>query len=383
MPGGVSSVVVIGGGVIGCASAFALARRGVAVTVLERGDKRVEAPGETGVSTWAAAGIVSAQVATIADGPLARLCARSRALYPDFVARIEALTGLDVQFRPAGVLRPAFDEASLAEIARAVAWQTRAGLRVELLDARAVREAEPALAADIAGAVRFPDDPRVDPPSLLAALRAAIERSGARLRTGAPVRRVIVRGGRAGGVELADGTSIEADAVVVAAGSWSSLIEGSTLPEPSVQPARGQMVELRLPEQLLRGVVEGPDCYLSPRDDGRVLVGSTVERVGFRAGAAAATVRDFLAAAIRLMPALAEATVGPAWSGFRPVAPDELPLLGPTEIDGLFVATAHFRNGVLLSPITGEIIAALITGTEVPADIRPYAPSRLGRSARS
>ncbi len=374
----VSSVVIIGGGVIGCASALALARRGVHAVVLERSPARLEAPGETGVSSWAAAGIVSAQVATHGDGPLSRLCVAGRSRYPAFAAEIEALSGMDVQLRAAGVMRPAYDQAELAALRAEVAWQEPAGLRVEHLDGAASRALEPALTSEVIGAVRFPDDPRVDPPTLLAALRVAIERAGAELRTGAEVRRVLVREGRATGVVLADDRALEADAVVVTAGSWSSLVEGSTLPADMVQPARGQIVELRVPEQILRGVVEGPGAYLSPRDDGRILVGSTVELAGYRPVATAAVVRDLLSAAIRLVPALAEASVTRAWSGLRPYTRDELPLLGPTDVEGLFLATAHFRNGVLLAPVTGDVVAALVLDEPSPYEIAAFAPSRLG-----
>jgi glycine oxidase len=377
----VTSVLVIGGGVIGCACALALARRGARVTVLERGASRTEAPGETGVSTWAAAGIASAQVATEADGPLARLCIASRARYPEYAALIRELTGLDVQLRDAGVLRPALDEAELAALRAEAAWQPGAGLRVEHLDAKATRELEPALSDEVVGSVRFPDDPRIDPPSLLAALRVAIERAGATLRLGAEVRRVIVRDGRARGVELADGSTLEADAIVVAAGSWSSLVEDTTLPRESVGPVRGQIVELQVSPQILRGVVDGVAAYLSPRDDGRILVGSTREHAGYKTGATAAVVRDLLAAAIRLVPALASATVTRAWAGFRPFTRDELPLLGPSSIPGLVIATAHYRNGVLLAPITGAIVAALIHGETPPFDVSAFSPLRLGASA--
>jgi glycine oxidase len=378
MPRGVSSVVLIGGGVIGCAAAHALARRGVRAIVLERNRARTEAPGETGVSSWAAAGIAGAQIATKDDGPLARLCVASRALHPALAAEIRERTGLDVQLRPAGVLRPALDAAELTALREEVAWQERAGLRVEHLDAAAARAIEPALTADVVGAVRFPDDPRVDPPALLAGLRALIERDGVDLRFGAEVRRVIVRDGRARGVELADGTVVEADTVVVTAGSWSSLVEGTTMPAETVQPARGQIVELRVPEQILRGVIEGTGAYLSPRDDGRILVGSTVELAGYHPHATAGAVRDLLAAAIRLVPALEGAAVSRAWGGLRPYTRDELPILGPTAIEGLLLATAHFRNGVLLAPVTAEILTAMILGEPVRHDIAAFSPSRLG-----
>ncbi|APR83549.1 Glycine oxidase ThiO [Minicystis rosea] len=379
MPRGVSTVVLIGGGVIGCATALTLARRGVRAIVLERGTTRTEQPGETGVPSWAAAGILSAQVATKTDGPLSRLCVASRALYPAFAERIRSLTGRDVELRSAGVLRPAWSAAELADLRAEIAWQERVGLRVEHLDAAATRALEPALSHEIAGSVRFPDDPRIDPPALLAALRDAIERAGAELRFGAEAQRVIERDGRARGVVLRDGTIVEADTVVVTAGAWSSLVEGTTLPTDAVRPARGQIVELRVPEQILRGVVEG-DVYLSPRDDGRILVGSTVEHVGFQPVTTAVTVRDLITAAIRLAPALENAAFSRAWGGLRPYAADELPILGPTAIEGLLVATAHFRNGVVLAPVTADVITATILGEPVAHDVAAFSPSRLANA---
>ena len=247
-----------------------------------------------------------------------------------------------------------------------------------MLDAAAVRAVEPALADSVRGAVHFPADARVDPPALLKALRIAAERAGARFQSGAYVRRVVVEADRARGVSLEDGTAIPAGHLVLAAGSWSTLVGGTALPDNAVVPARGQIVELTLPSPILRGVVFGPGCYLSPRDDGRVLVGSTLEFVGFRRAVTARAVRDLLAAAIAIVPALGDAELGRTWSSFRPYTKDELPLLGPSAIAGLSLATGHYRNGILLSPITAEIIAAAITGEPPPADVAPFAATRLG-----
>lgn len=372
------SVVVVGAGVIGCAVAIELRRRGHQATVIDRG--RVEtgaALGRGPEGSSAAAGIVGAQLEGMhGDGPLTRLCLQSRALYPAWVARLEAQSGRDVELRPAGVLEIAYAAPALEAIAAQVAWQTEAGLPVEHLDAAEVRALEPSLTTEIVGAVRFPDDPRLDPPALLSALRVAAERSGVVFRAEAEVARVLIRSGRAAGVELAGGATIEGDAVVISAGSWSALIGETTLARDVIAPARGQMIELRLAEQVLRSVVEGPDCYLSPRDDGRVLVGSTVELVGFRAGPTAAAARDLLAAAIRLLPALGGATLSRAWAGFRPRSADERPLIGAVPVEGLVIATGHFRNGVLLAPITAEIVAALLTGEAPGVDLAPFDPRR-------
>ena len=188
--------------------------------------------------------------------------------------------------------------------------------------------------------------------------------------------RVVVRDGRATGVILADGSVIAAATVVIVAGSWSSLIGDTSLPPDAVQPARGQIIELHVDASVVRGVLEAADCYLSPRDDGRLLLGSTVELVGFREGATAGAVRDLLNAAIRLVPGLHDATINRTWAGFRPRTHDDMPLIGTVGIEGLVIATGHFRNGVLLAPITGEIVAALLTGGTLPVDIAPFAPRR-------
>ncbi|MEO7329902.1 MAG: glycine oxidase ThiO [Minicystis sp.] len=369
-------LLVIGGGVIGCAVALAAAKRGLAVTLLERGDLGpIALPGPEG--TAAAAGIVGAQLEGLhGDGPLSRLCVASRDRYPAWIEGISAQSGRDVELRSCGVSCVVTDGAKLDTLFHDVAWQERAGLRVERLDAAQARAVEPALSPAVIGGVRFPDDPRVDPPALLAALRLALVAVGVVLRAGAKVRRVLLRAGKARGVELEDGSAIEGEAVVIAAGSWSTLVGETTLDEDAVRPARGQMLELHLDAPLLRGVVEGPDCYLSPRDDGRMLLGSTVELVGFRVGATAGAASKLLQAAIALVPAIEAATLRRAWAGLRPHTRDELPMIGTVGIAGLLIATGHFRNGVLLAPITGEIVAALLTGAEPPVDLAPFAPGR-------
>lgn len=368
-------VLVIGGGVMGCASALALAEAGVRVSVLEKSVPGAEA-------SSAAAGIIGAQIEAHGDGPMARLCLASRALYPALAADLKARTGIDIGLRLHGTLHVAWDEAELGAAWDRAAWQREAGLRCELLDGAALRAREPHVAPETCGGVLFPDDGRIEPPALLKALRIGAERAGARFSSGSLVRRIVVEGGRATGVLLEDGRVRSAGHVVLAAGSWSALVEGSGLPPESVRPARGQIVELLLEVPPTATVLYGPGCYLSPRDDGRVLIGSTLEFVGFSPGVTAAAVRDLLTAAIRLIPRLAEAGLGRTWSSFRPYTQDEMPLLGPTSIAGLSLATGHYRNGILLAPITGQVIAACVLGTPPPAELEAFAPARVGVAAR-
>jgi glycine oxidase len=365
-----SDVLIIGAGAAGLSVALAVARRGGSVTVLDR-----TGPGAGASST--AAGVLGVQGEIEADCPLGRLCVASLRRYPAWAADLTARTGIDVGLRASGGLWIAFDAAEVDGAAARAAWAAPLGMPVDRIDAAAARAIEPALAPDIAGAARFAGDARLDPPALVKALQVAAAREGVAIRAGALARRVLVEDGAAAGVLLEDGAVVRAGAVVLAAGTWSGLVEGAGLPATAVWPSRGQIVELLTEPPLLGSIVYAPGCYLSPRDDGRVLIGSTLERVGFRPGVTAGAVQALLAAAIRAVPALAEASVNRTWSCFRPATPDELPLLGPSPIARLFLATGHFRNGIVLAPITGEILAAAIAGDPPPVDVAPFAPARL------
>ncbi len=360
-------VVIIGGGVMGCAIALELARRRFGVVVLERSVPGAEA-------SSAAAGMLGAQVEAHAPGPFLDLSIASRARFAELAERLREITGIDVEYRRCGIVRAELSEERVAALEAVVAWQTKAGLRATLLDARAARDAEPGLAPTLARAVHFEDDGRVDPPKYLRALRIAAERMGARFASGSMVRRVIIEDRRAVGVELDNGSRILGSHVVVAAGSWSGLIEGASLEPGVVVPARGQIVELLLQMPPLGRVVWGPGAYLSPRDDGRLLIGSTLEFVGYERGVTAGAVSKLLRSAIDLVPSLEGAELGRAWSSFRPHTQDELPIVGSASVEGLVLATGHYRNGILLSPITAEIVAQVIEEKPPPVDLTPFLP---------
>jgi glycine oxidase len=353
-------VVVVGGGVMGSASALGLARRGASVLVLEKSVPGAEA-------SSAAAGILGAQVESHGPGRETDLCLASRALYPGFVEGLRAATGLEVGYRQAGTLRLA-PTGKLAELGAAAAWQRKAGLAVEELGPSRLAEQVEGLGAGFEGGVWFAEDAQLDPPSLLRALQVAAIGAGVSYRSGSQVRRILVEDERATGVLLDDGTRISAGRVVLAAGSWSTLVEGVPLDPGAVKPARGQIVELQLRAPRFSCVVFGPGAYLVPRADGRVLVGSTLEFVGYHKDVTASAVRDLLGAAIAMVPALGASSVSRTWSNFRPFAAGGGPLLGASELRGLVLATGHHRNGILLAPVTGEIVAAACEGRsyEVP-----------------
>ncbi len=372
-------VVIIGAGAIGCASAWLLARRGLDVLVLEKGAFALEA------ASRAAAGMLSAQLESHASEAMARLCMASRERWRDFAAGLGEASGVDVGLCQSGALKVAFDDRGAGEIEALVAEQRRRGWSAEIVGARAARELEPEL-GEVAAAAYFPGEMSLDPPKLLDALRIAAERAGARFRTTAEVTAIRDDAG-ANGVTLRGGETIASRYVVVAAGAWSALIAAG-LPAGSIRPVRGQMLELIAPPPLFRRLVEGPEAYLSPRADGRILVGSTLEEVGFERAVTAAAASHLLAGAMRLGPRLANAALRDHWCGFRAAARDGLPLLGELR-EGLIIATGHFRNGIVLTPITAELVAALITrepmsngpspatsSTSAALDLAPFAPTR-------
>jgi glycine oxidase len=361
-----ADVILIGGGVMGCASALALADEGLRVIVLERSVPGAEA-------SSAAAGILGAQTEAHEAGPFFDLAQQSRASYPAWVERLREATGIDVGYRPCGVMRVTFEGAGRKALLDEVDWQIQAGLEVEQLDAAGIAHLEPSVSAMASFGIHFARDGRVDPPLLLKALHIAASSAGAKFQSGTYVRSVDVVGGVVEGVLLEDGTRVSSPHVVLAAGSWSTLVEGVPLDPAAVRPARGQIVELETREPLLRRVVVGPSCYLVPRDDGRVLVGSTLEFVGYRREVTALAVRNLLSAAIEIAPSLADASLTRSWSNFRPYTSRGTPLIGPTEIPGLVLATGHHRNGILLAPITAQIVCAVVTGRKPPVDLTAFA----------
>src|SRR6478735_5429018 len=335
-------VLIIGAGIMGTSAAWELARHGVKCVVLERSVPGAEA-------SSAAAGILGAQAEAHAPGPMTDLCLASRARY---------------------------QKLAVTKLKQGVAWQRKHRLSLEQLATRELTALEPALSEKLSGGVRFAADCRVEPRALLRALHIAALARGVHFRSGAFVRRIALEDGRAVGVVLDDGHELRAKNVLVAAGSWTSLIDGLGIPAGRVIPARGQIIELELPTPPLSHVVFGPGAYLVPRDDGRVLIGSTLEFVGYEREVTAGAVRDLLRNATALVPALERAALRGTWSNFRPYTNDELPLLGPTQIPGLFLSTGHYRNGILLAPISAEIVRAAILGRRAPVAIEAFRPER-------
>ncbi len=363
-----TDVVVIGAGVQGCAVALRLAQAGRKVMVLERSVPGAEA-------SSAAAGILSPGVEAEEPGPFYGLCAASLARYRAFAAELERLSGVAIGYREGGTLQVAFDDFTARALAGRATQLLAHGIRVEVLDGDEARKLEPALDPLVRGALWFREESSVDPRLLSRALYLSAHAAGATFVTG-QVARIVHERGRAVGVDH-DRGRIEASAVVLAAGSWSALVEGSALPRGAVRPVRGQIALLDVRPPLLQRVVFSDKGYVVPRADGRVLCGSTMEEVGHERGVTAGGLRGVLSLAIEIAPALENAPVIETWSNFRPASPDGAPVLGASQVENLYYATGHTRNGILLCPITADCLAAAILGRQAPVDLSPFSASRL------
>jgi glycine oxidase len=361
-------ILVVGGGVIGCAIAYELAKAGCAVTLLERAAPGAEASG-------AAAGVLS----PLGDGTRTaydRLRVASWRLFPGVARELRAATGVDVELVTRGTIHPLYNVEDIRDAADRAAWAGARGLGVEAWDAAELRTREPGLATDIRGAMFVKADHWVNNQRLVVAYAQAAVAAGVALIGGCAVSRVIVEDGRARGV-LADGERFEADAVLLAAGAWTSALVASFGGRLPVEPRRGQMVALGHVPQVLSHCIHSNDTYLVPRPSGELLIGATVERVGFQRTVTAQGIAGLLSTAIALVPALARLPITRTWFGFRPCAPDNLPVLGPWPgIENLWVATAHYRSGILLAPITARLMTEWVVGGQPSMTLDEFLPER-------
>ena len=368
---GAAEIIVIGGGVIGLSIARELARRGVSdVVLLDKGDLGKEA-------SWAAGGILAPQVEADSADDFFKLATASRDLYPSFAQALYDETGIDLELDQTGTLCIAFSEDDEAKLRQRFAWQQRAGLRVEWLDFDDVRRVEPHLSSQIRCALRFPDDWQVENRKLVEALIASNEKLSIRLFPDCAVTSLRVDGDRVVGVDTGNG-SIDAAVVVVCAGAWTSCLTSSKSSAPiEIEPVRGQMLCFRPSPRMAHHVIYSKRGYLVPRRDGRLLAGSTSEHVGFDKRVSEEAISSIKSMACEIVPALAVSPLVDSWAGFRPRALDDLPVIGPhEEIEGLFYATGHFRNGILLAPMTAEVIANLIVDHSSSSFIEAFSPKR-------
>ncbi|MFE4452579.1 glycine oxidase ThiO [Streptomyces sp. NPDC056796] len=371
-----SDVLVVGGGLIGLVTAWRSAQRGLRTALAD--------PEPGGGAAQVAAGMLAAVTELhYGEQMLLGLNVASAQRYPAFVAELEEASGRTTGFRACGTLSVALDSDDRAHLRELHVLQRRSGLESEWLSGRECRRLEPMLAPGVRGGLRVDGDHQVDPRRLAAALVTACERAGVVLRRDR-ARRLSVTGGRAAGAELADGTRLTAGQVVLAGGSLSGRLEG--LPEdvvPPVRPVKGQVLRLTVPRayapflsRTVRAVVRGSQVYLVPRADGELVVGATTEELGWDTTVTAGGVYELLRDAHELIPGITELPLTETRAGLRPASPDNAPLLGPTALPGLHLATGHHRNGVLLTPVTGEVMAHVLTAGELPELARPFSPHR-------
>ncbi|MBH1936792.1 glycine oxidase ThiO [Streptomyces sp. AV19] len=376
----VPDVLVVGGGVIGLVTAWRAAQRGLATAVAD------PAPG--GGAARAAAGML-APVTELHHGEqeLLALNLASARRYPRFTAELEEASGRETGYRACGTLAVALDADDRAHLRELHLLQQRCGLDAQWLTGRECRRLEPMLAPGVQGGLRVDGDHQTDPRRLAAALLTACERAGVAFHHAEAVR-ILRAGDRVTGAELADGTRLTAGQTVLAAGSFSGRLAG--LPQevlPPVRPVKGQILRLRVPDayrpflsRTVRAVVRGGQVYLVPRENGELVVGATTEELGWDTTVTAGGVYELLRDAHELVPGITELPLVETSAGLRPGSPDNAPLLGPTALPGLHVATGHHRNGVLLTPLTGDVMAEVLTSGRPPAEARPFSPLRFSHS---
>ncbi|MGW5474772.1 glycine oxidase ThiO [Streptomyces chartreusis] len=376
-----SDVLVIGGGIIGLVTAWRAAQRGFTTAVVD--------PEPGGGAAQVAAGMLAAVTELhYGEQTLLGLNLASARRYPDFAAELTDVTGHDLGYRRCGTLAVALDADDRAHLRELHALQRQSGLDSEWLSGRECRRLEPMLAPGVRGGLRVDGDHQIDPRRLTGALLAACERAGVVFHRAWAERVDVVRD-RATGVTTTDGTALTTDQVVLAAGSLSGRLAG--VPDavlPPVRPVKGQVLRLTVPQRYapflsrtVRAVVRGSQVYLVPRENGELVVGATSEELGWDTTVTAGGVYELLRDAHELVPGITELPLTETRAGLRPGSPDNAPLLGPTELAGLSLATGHYRNGVLLTPVTGDAMAHVLATGELPEEARAFTPRRFSPAA--
>ncbi|MFO8099271.1 MAG: glycine oxidase ThiO [Salinibacter sp.] len=365
------TVLIVGGGTIGLATGFELARQGTSVTLFERG--------QAGRGTsWQAAGMLAPDTEIgFEELELHALNRESRRRWAEFVDRVETASGMDVDYRTEGTLIVADDRDSAEALRRRYEFQREQGLEVEWMTGEEAREIEPFLAPDLSAAVYSPGDHQVDNRRLMEALRAAFVSEGGTLHENTPIEAVVPDVQRPA-VRTEEGRRVQADQIIVAAGVGSHDLEGLT-PEarPPVRPVKGQMIQLRRKRPFdLQHVVRGPEAYLAPKSNGRLVVGATSEEMGFDTTVTAGGLYDLLEGAWEVVPGIRDLPVDETWAGLRPASRDHAPLLGASAAPGIVMATGHYRHGILLTPVTAEEIARLVRTGETSEWLEPFSPLR-------
>jgi len=366
--------VIAGAGVIGASIALELAEAGLKVGLVDAREPGREA-------SWASAGMISPAPENAEMIPFVPMSLASVALYPEFIRKVEGLTGMDVGYRKDGALDIIVDGDAQEELSTVIALQHGVGLKAEAVSAERAREMEPALTEEMEAAIFREDEASLNARAFTAATLKAAERKGVQIFAGNGARALSKAAGRCKGLVLEKG-QVEAKWTVIAAGCFSARIEGVE-PYAPVFPAKGQMMALRCESVEIHRVLWLGHTYLVPRNDGTIIAGSTIERTGFDHDVTAGGLKKILNDATKLAPGLMKARVEETWAGLRPDSPDHLPIIGPTDIDGLLIATGHFRSGILLAPVTARMIREWVSTQKVSVDWERVSPMRFLEATRS
>jgi len=369
--GGGKRVAVIGGGVIGCLTALYLHRLGASPIILEKGQTGRE-------SSWAGAGILCPIHPWLYPDSFTHLVDTSLAMYPEMNRMLLDTTGISMQWHKSGLMIPLFEDDRIHHREDALAWSRKFGWNVEELDADQTREHESTMSEHVTGSLLWPEVGQVRNPRLLAAVKKALLLCNVPIREHAEVVGLSENAqGEINAVRIASGETIETDAVLLAAGSWSGELAQQIGLELPVEPVKGQIVLLKDKPGVVNHIIKHDDVYMVPRSDGHILVGASMERVGFQRGTTDNVIDNLLEATYRITPGLKQSKIVEQWMGFRPGSPDGMPYLGPVEgRSGLWVASGHYRNGVALAPGTADIMSRWIMGEEPQMDLSDFRVDR-------
>jgi glycine oxidase len=368
-------VAIIGGGIIGSSIALELAAEKLDVVLIDR-----QEPGRG--ASWAAAGMLSPAPDSLESLPLVPLAKESLQLYSKFIGRIEEASEPFMHFASNGTLQVFFGARAEIDRDRMVSDFQRLDIEIEPVSLETARSMESSISPNAHAAAWLPRESTVDPRSLIDAILVALRHRGVEIRAGCSVTSISRRGKICTGI-TAGGDDVKAKFVIVAAGCHSASLTGENIVENDwlsryapTRPVRGQMVALHSNEIGLRRVLRSDRGYLVPRHEGRIVAGSTLEDVGFDKSLTAGGIRKILDAAMELAPKIADAQIVETWAGLRPGTPDYLPIIGPTDIEGLFIATGHYRNGILLAPVTAKIVRDWVRSGKMPASAEIFSPLR-------
>jgi glycine oxidase len=360
-------VIIVGGGVIGLSVARELAVQGSSVLVLDRGNPR-------DATSWAAAGMLAPQSEADGASPFFDLCLASAKLYPDWANHLHEESGIDPEYADSGLLFVASTEEELCRLKRSLEWQQSIGLKGELLSAEAAIRLEPHLTLPLTGAIFLPDECHVTPRRLLEALTGACAGKKVEIRNGVRVLDVMEAGGRVTGVRTS-AEQVVGGKVIIASGVRSPQIGGLS-PTIPVTPRKGQILSLTSDARQFTRMIRWQNAYMVPRRSGELIVGATNEDAGFDRSITPAGVGSLLEHAQQLSSHIADLPIGEIWTGLRPATPDGLPVIGAAGVEGLFYATGHYRNGILLAPITAASVASVMENRPAPVPLEAFAPSR-------